>query len=294
MSVATNNHQINALSADFPLIAKYANKRPEHRATSPTCVKQFVDQRSGNNREAPFFMQLPSLKQNSNTYLNKFIEKSIEIEKNIHNNGQLTKTEEATKDNLKKLNMYVGRQGFSVGKSLDKALTQEKLSIEIMNISPKYLKNLNDYKISENYNVDQERQIKFEKKSSKRFNVLTDQLTEIKPGTLSVDKWSKFYENYLTLGDSGTGFKFQKGYFTDFADHQKVTLDLKKFMFMDKLQKDRDVKETTSPSPQKKVNKRYITSMSKSKQKMEETKKKTMEIIEKNNLFKLKSYLVKN
>ena len=44
----SKNVNINAISSEFPLIASYSNIRPEKRATSPCCVKQFNDQRFGN------------------------------------------------------------------------------------------------------------------------------------------------------------------------------------------------------------------------------------------------------
>ena len=41
------NTKINAISHEFPFIASYSNKRPEHRPASPCCVKQFNEQRFG-------------------------------------------------------------------------------------------------------------------------------------------------------------------------------------------------------------------------------------------------------
>lgn len=148
----------------------------------------------GNNREAPNYLQLPSLKDNHHTYLNTYIEKSIEVEKGIKNHQKLSKVEEISNDTLKRLSSYVHKQGFNTSKSLEKGSLREKVYMEKLNISPKYLKNLNDFNISESFKINEDRQIKFEKKSSKRFNCLTDQVTEIKPGILNVDKWSKFYE----------------------------------------------------------------------------------------------------
>ena len=92
----------------------------------------------------------------------------------------------------------------------------------------------------------------------------------------------------MTISERNPGFKFQKGYFTDFADHQKVTLDLKKFIFMDKLNKQ---KVEPDNLPTKKPNKRYL---SEAKEKLEKNKKRTLEAVDKNKLYKLKSYLIKN
>jgi len=291
---------INAISTEFPLLTNFSNRRPIKRASSPCNVKQFPEQRSGNNRECPTFLQLPSLQDNKHTYLNTFIEQSREIERNIVNNAPMSRIEELSKDNIKKLNQHVHRHGINVSKSLDKSSSPDKIYFEKLNISPKYLKNLNDYKISENYNIDKERQLKLERKSLNMFDCLNDQLTEVKPDTLNVDKWSKFYENYLTLSESSNGFRFQKGYFTDFADHQKVTLDLKKFIFMDKLDKlqkekkemaNTNINSNTNNTNQRKVNKRYVSF---NKAKTENAKKKTLEVLDKNRLYKIKSYLIKN
>lgn len=98
------------------------------------------------------------------------------------------------------------------------------------------------------------------------------------------------------MSDKGSGFKFQKGYFTDFADHQKMTLDLKKFIFMDNLNKEKNTSSsgtfaTNNTQSTKKQNKRYH---SLAKERLEQSKKKTMEVVNKNKLFKLKSYLIKN
>lgn len=148
----------------------------------------------GNNREAPSYMQLPSLQPNSKTYLNTFIEKSLEIENKIKNHESIVKSEELSTENLRKLGRFVHKPGNSLSKSIDKNTSPERVFYEKLNISPKYLKNLNDYNISESFAVNTDRQIQFEKKVSKRFDCLTDQIKEIKPPTLSVDKWSKFYE----------------------------------------------------------------------------------------------------
>ena len=104
--------------------------------------------------------------------MNTFIEKSIEIEKNIKDISPKVKTEELSKESLKKLNAYVHKQGV------------------------KYLKNLNDFNIAESYGIDEDRQLKYEKKSLARFNCLTDKTLDVNPGTYSIDKWSKFYEKY--------------------------------------------------------------------------------------------------
>ena len=139
-------------------------------------------------------MQLPSLRNNTHTYLNTFIEKSIEYENNIKKNEKLTTMQELSKDSLKRLGSYVKKQGISTSKSLEKSVSSDKVFVQNLNISPKYLKNLNDFNISESYNINEDRQLKFEKKTSRRFDCLTDKTTELKPGTMSVDKWSKFYE----------------------------------------------------------------------------------------------------
>lgn len=98
----------------------------------------------------------------------------------------------------------------------------------------------------------------------------------------------------MTIGENNPGFKFQKGYFTDFVDHQKVTLSLQKFMFKDKMMKEmkeNKEKKETIITVQKKINKRYL---SLNRLNLEKNKKKTLEVVDKNNLFKLKSYLIKN
>ena len=128
--------------------------------------------------------------------MNTFIEKSIEIEKNIKDISPKVKTEELSKESLKKLNAYVHKQGVNIRNSLDKRSFQEKFYTEKLNISPKYLKNLNDFNIAESYGIDEDRQLKYEKKSLERFNCLTDKTLDVNPGTYSIDKWSKFYEKY--------------------------------------------------------------------------------------------------
>lgn len=57
---------------------------------------------------------------------------------------------------------------------------------------------------------------------------------------------------------------------------------------MDKLHKE---KKEVVPVTQKKTNRRYICL---TKEKSDKNKKKTLEVLEKNNLFKIKSYLIKN
>jgi len=207
----------------------------------------------------------------------------------------LENVEEISHDNLKKLHKYLGRHGLNISKSIDLNVAPSKIFMEKLDISPKYLRNLNDYNIAENFKVDEGRQIKFERKTSKVFDCLVDKQVDVKPETLSVSKWSKFHENYYSMSDTSGAFRLHKGYFTDFADHQKATMDLKKFMFMEKLNKERKEKSNNPVSHQQQqnveINKQRYGSNNRQK---ENTKKKTMEVIDKNRLYKIKSYLIKN
>lgn len=64
-------------------------------------------------------------------------------------------------------------------------------------------------------------------------------------------------------------------------------MDLNKYMNINHQKKDKKELEETS----KKINKRYV---SLNKESFEKRKQKTLEVVDKNKLYKLKSYLVKN
>ena len=59
---------------------------------------------------------------------------------------------------------------------------------------------------------------------------------------------------------------------------------------MKEMKENKEKKETII-TVQKKINKRYL---SLNRLNLEKNKKKTLEVVDKNNLFKLKSYLIKN
>jgi hypothetical protein len=67
-------------------------------------------------------------------------------------------------------------------------------------------------------------------------------------------------------------------------------------MFLDKLNKEKNISASgtfsiNNTNSMKKPNRRYL---SQTKEKLEKSKKKTLEVVEKNKLYKLKSYLIKN
>ncbi len=58
-----------------------------------------------------------------------------------------------------------------------------------------YLKNVNDYNIIENYNVNQNRLQEYKKKNKYGYNCVIDKSINFSPsGVINFEKWPLFYE----------------------------------------------------------------------------------------------------
>ncbi len=96
------------------------------------------------------------------------------------------------------LKNYPDRKTVRIGDG--KLLKSKSIDIDFRNIKVDLsyeVYQLSDNLMCLNYkwnNKNEDRELKFDKKSSKRFDCLTDQVIEIKPGAVNVDKWSRFYE----------------------------------------------------------------------------------------------------
>lgn len=80
---------------------------------------------------------------------------------------------------------------------------------------PAYLANQNDYNIGEAGKVKDEKVFKYRLKKNKLYNAINDQTTVVQDQSITLPKWSLFYENYLHVVDEG--FSRRGGMFNEFV-----------------------------------------------------------------------------
>lgn len=80
------------------------------------------------------------------------------------------------------------------GYSPMKVNPEEVLSPSLNNNQGNVLKNLNDYHINENYNVNDKRLLKIISKRKADFNLINNTKTNYNPLEVIFDKWPKFHE----------------------------------------------------------------------------------------------------
>jgi hypothetical protein len=192
-----------------------------------------------------------------------------------------------------------------------------------------YLKNFNEYNIRESYHIDEDRMVNLSKKPATDFNCVSNLKCNFSPtAEIKVEKWPLFYENYYSLiKDDQNAFHKREGLFTNLLDQKLVGRNIqasnlrdnskRKTIFpdgqstaqflnsqnnlsSDALFSSRDKEESKSLSPFKnrakesKLNLEKMGTLSPSyPQSKFDYLIKARQIVEDNNLYKLKSLLNK-
>lgn len=60
-----------------------------------------------------------------------------------------------------------------------------------------YLKNINEYNVKENYNLDEDRFFKLNMKHKNNYNIVSHTKNNFAPLEIKIDKWPKYYEKYF-------------------------------------------------------------------------------------------------
>jgi hypothetical protein len=98
-------------------------------------------------------------------------------------------------------------------------LNKKKLEKFICDVDPmksSYLKNLNDYKISEADKYDENSMFYYNKKPLIEYNAIKDKVIQIDSPPYMSKKWDNFYQNFFMLQNNDLGFQRKGGLFSEF------------------------------------------------------------------------------
>jgi len=108
-----------------------------------------------------------------------------------------------------------------------------------------YLKNVNDYNISEAQKRDLRKRLNYQRKPFLRYNLIRGQYDVIKPPPYVGDSWDSFHENFYTIEHNANQFKQKGGLFTEFTDKNRYVIAINKKELREKIEKERGLKNTT-------------------------------------------------
>jgi len=92
----------------------------------------------------------------------------------------------------------------------------EKLVCDVDPMKSSYLKNLNDYKISEADKYDENSMFYYNKKPLVEYNAIKDKMIKIDSPPYISKKWDNFYQNFFMLQNNELGFQRKGGLFSEF------------------------------------------------------------------------------
>ena len=103
-----------------------------------------------------------------------------------------------------------------------------------------YISNSNDYKISEAYGRDKQKEFSHKRKPINKFNIINYRNEKIIPPISRNEKWSQFYENfYMTLLNNKKGFSQKGGLFTEFTNKNIGVINVNRRNNKEKLLKEK-------------------------------------------------------
>lgn len=106
-----------------------------------------------------------------------------------------------------------------------------------------YLRNSNDYKISEAQQRDLDKEIKYQRKPVIKYNLIKDRMEKFYPPPFRGDHWGAFMENYFSLFNDPRKFRRKGGLFSEFSDRNINVININKKDIQEKLQKEREEKK---------------------------------------------------
>ena len=92
----------------------------------------------------------------------------------------------------------------------------EKFVCDVDPMKSSYLKNLNDYKISEADKYDENSMFYYNKKPLIEYNAIKDKVIQIDSPPYMSKKWDNFYQNFFMLQNNDLGFQRKGGLFSEF------------------------------------------------------------------------------
>lgn len=117
-----------------------------------------------------------------------------------------------------------------------------------------YLRNSNDYKISEAQQRDLNKEINYQRRPIIKYNVIKDKYEKFNPPPYRGDHWGSFMENYFTLLNDPRQFRRKGGLFSEFSDRNKDVININKNDIHEKLQKEKEEKKRIDISKDKNIN----------------------------------------
>jgi hypothetical protein len=223
-------------SPEFPLFSS-TRAKPKINLFPRKQVKQFADRRYCiyllnlvNNTDLPSYLNLPSIYSNTNSNKNLYnvlpcehINKQSNINNSLFNSNNDYGLYSIIKQNTPK-------QGRYVMKSVEKSNLDSFAAVnpKHINFEGGYLKNVNEYCITENDQVNHERLIDLYRKPVKDFNVVNNEEKIIWPPSIKINKWGAFYDSYIGLAGTNEGFKKRNGTFSNYLDQNHNNNSLQK------------------------------------------------------------------
>jgi len=105
-----------------------------------------------------------------------------------------------------------------------------------------YLKNFNDYNISEAQQRDLYKGLNYQRKPSLKYNVIRGQYNMINPPLYRGENWGTFHENYYTIENNRNQFRIKGGLFSEFTDKNINVISINKRELKKKVEKERELR----------------------------------------------------
>lgn len=140
---------------------------------------------------------------------------------NEKNNLKNEKTERINKNILKKYNFFFDDQKTA------------------------YLKNFNDYKISEAQQRDLYKGLNYQRKPSILYNVIRGQYNSIMPPPYRGENWGTFHENFYTIDNNKNKFRIKGGLFSEFTDRNMNVISINKRELKKKVERERELRKNS-------------------------------------------------
>jgi hypothetical protein len=106
-----------------------------------------------------------------------------------------------------------------------------------------YLKNFNDYKISEAQQRDLYKGFNYQRKPSFKYNLFKGKYDTIVPPEHRGESWSSFHENFYTIKSNRNQFRIKGGLFSEFSDKNKNVISINKRELREKVERERELRK---------------------------------------------------
>lgn len=117
-----------------------------------------------------------------------------------------------------------------------------------------YLKNFNDYKISEAQQRDLNKGFNYQRKPSFKYNLFKGKYDVIKPPEYRGESWSSFHENFFTIDSNSNQFRIKGGLFSEFSDKNKNVISINKRELREKVERERELRNILKKNKYQTVN----------------------------------------